>query len=233
MNRSNPWISDLHWVREGSQDRSRRTQETLIDAAAQLLAEKGADATSVTEIAERAGLSVGALYHHFRDKRALLYAVFQRCGEQLEETIARAVDPARWEGASIDDILRGYLEFTLESGRESPGFEMARIEASLHDPDLRERLSEIRKGLSRGLTALLLARRAEIGHPDPELAVAFALEQLGSLLRTRHNSTDMMSLFATRSDEEFVREALRAAGAYLMTDRERKAAKVTSETAKR
>ena len=67
-----PWISDLHWVRTGRQSRSRKTQESLLDAAEEIFFQKGADATSVADVAARAGCSVGAVYHHFRDKRALL-----------------------------------------------------------------------------------------------------------------------------------------------------------------
>jgi AcrR family transcriptional regulator len=131
-------------VRTGQQARSKRTQESLLDAAAVLFSEKGVDATSVVDVAERAGCSVGSLYHHFRDKRALLYAVFERMGEQLQSTAREAVDPARWRGASIEDILRGYLNFSLEVGRDRPVFKHAGLEASRNDPVLRERLAELR-----------------------------------------------------------------------------------------
>ena len=92
------WISDLHWVRSGRQSRSRKTQESLLDAAEEIFFQKGADATSVADVAARAGCSVGAVYHHFRDKKALLYALFDRVTEDLRATTRAAVDPARWEG---------------------------------------------------------------------------------------------------------------------------------------
>jgi len=65
-------------VRPGRQSRSQKTQESLLDAAEALFCEKGAEATSVADVAARAGSSVGAVYHHFRDKKALLYALFER-----------------------------------------------------------------------------------------------------------------------------------------------------------
>jgi AcrR family transcriptional regulator len=212
------WISDLHWVRKGQQSRSKRTQESLLDAAAVLFSEKGVDTTSVVDVAERAGCSVGSLYHHFRDKKALLYAVFDRMGEQFRSTTREAVDPARWEGASIADLLRGYLEFSLEVGRERPVFKRAGLEASRNDPALREHLAELSSELDRGLTDLLLARRDAIGHPDPVLATGFVLDQLGSMLRTRLDEILMPTQLATRSDEEFAREALRSVCAYLQVE---------------
>lgn len=209
------WISDLHWVRVGQQSRSQRTQDSLLDAAEALFSEMGADATSVADVAARAGCSVGSLYHHFRDKKALLYALFDRMREQYRETTRDAVDPARWEGASVADILRGYLEFSLETGRERPGFKRAGLEASRNDPALRERFAELRSELNRGLSDLLLARRDEIGHPDPLLATGFVLDQLGSMLKTRLDEVLMPTQLATRADEVFVREALHSACAYL------------------
>jgi AcrR family transcriptional regulator len=212
------WISDLHWVRTGQQSRSQKTQESLLDAAAVLFSEKGVDATSVADVAARAGCSVGAVYHHFRDKKTLLYAVFDRMSEEFRATTREALDPARWEGASIAEILRSYLEFSLEVGRDRPAFKRAALEASRNDPALRQHLAELHTELDRGVTALLLARRDEIGHPDPALATGFVLDQFGSMLRTRLDEILMPTQLANRSDDAFVREALRSACAYLELD---------------
>lgn len=209
------WISDLHWVRTGRQTRSQRTQEALLEAAEALVAEKGADATSVADVAARAGCSVGAVYHHFRDKKALLYALFERMSEQYRATIRDAVDPARWEGAKVADILEGYLEFALETGRERPAGKAAGLEASRSDPALRERYAELRTEVHEALSALLLARRGEMGHPDPALATAFVLDQLAAMIQARLEEPLFLSPLARRSDEAFVREALRSACAYL------------------
>jgi AcrR family transcriptional regulator len=212
------WISGLHWVRTGQQSRSQKTQESLLDAAAILFSEKGVDATSVADVAARAGCSVGSVYHHFRDKKTLLYAVFDRMTEELRATTREALDPARWEGASIADILRGYLEFSLEIGRQRPAFKRAGFEASRSDPALREHLAELHSELDQGLTKLLLGRRDEIGHPDPVLAIGFVLDQIASTLKTRLDASLMPTQLASRSDEEFVCEALRAACAYLQLE---------------
>ncbi len=59
------WISELHWRRDSQQTRSEKTQAALLDGAEELIVEKGVDVASVTDIAQRAGSSVGAVYHHF------------------------------------------------------------------------------------------------------------------------------------------------------------------------
>ncbi|WP_407548629.1 ScbR family autoregulator-binding transcription factor [Streptomyces sp. Pv4-95] len=53
------------------QDRALRTRATLVWAAAEVFAEQGYAGASVTKITERAGLTLGAMYFHFKNKAAL------------------------------------------------------------------------------------------------------------------------------------------------------------------
>ncbi|WP_203920022.1 TetR/AcrR family transcriptional regulator [Rugosimonospora africana] len=48
----------------------------VLDAAVELFAEQGFDATSVQEVVERAQVTKGAMYHYFRSKDALLYEIY-------------------------------------------------------------------------------------------------------------------------------------------------------------
>lgn len=212
------WIEDLEWVRPGLQTRSQRTQAKLLDAAAELFADKGAAATTVADVAARAGCTTGAVYHHFKDKQALLFALLQRMTEEYRATIETAVDPARWEGASCLEILRAYLEFALEMGRNRPVSKGAAVEVAREDPGFREHLAALRSELNDGLLALVLARRDEFGHPNPEMAAKFVLDLLGSLISTRLDELLLPTNLANRPDAEFVDEALVAAAAYLGID---------------
>ena len=60
------------------QQRSRETLDRLLDAAEAVLAEEGLEAATVPRIADRAGMSVGAVYRRFPDKDAVLRAVYGR-----------------------------------------------------------------------------------------------------------------------------------------------------------
>ena len=51
-------------------------RERVLDAAVDLFAEHGYDATSVTQVITRAGVAKGGFYHHFASKEALLYEVY-------------------------------------------------------------------------------------------------------------------------------------------------------------
>lgn len=70
---------------EPRQDRSRRTQEAVVEAALGLFAEHGYDGTSMADIAARAGIAVGAVYRHYRTKRQLLLVLVDRMIGELAE----------------------------------------------------------------------------------------------------------------------------------------------------
>lgn len=60
------------------------TRQSIIDAAQQCFHEKGVTRASLTDIAQAAGVTRGAIYWHFQDKADLLNALFQRISMPLE-----------------------------------------------------------------------------------------------------------------------------------------------------
>ena len=64
------------------------TRTALSAAARQLFTERGYAATSTTEIVERAGVTRGALYHHFAAKDELFRAVFEQLEGEVTEHVA-------------------------------------------------------------------------------------------------------------------------------------------------
>jgi hypothetical protein len=150
-----------------------------------------------------------------RDKAALIQALLARLADEFRQTMEAAVDPERWEGASIAEILEAYLQFSLEVGRERSGMSRAQLVLALRDPAAAAVLLELQQELGQRLAGLLRARRDEIGHADPECAIAFALEQLRSMLMLRLEAAALGSRLESLDDADFVREALASVRAYL------------------
>ena len=208
-------IDDLKWAQPALQQRSQRTLERLLDAAASEIREKGYADASVAEIARRAGCSVGTVYRRFRDKTALLHALDERFGEAFRSTMENAVAPERWQGAPILEILTGYIEFSISEGRERASLHRAARVMASRDASFAERQVELASELHTRLRALLLARRDEIHHPDPHLAIEFVLEQLRSMLLARFDAHPRDAALFVASDEQFIDEALTSVSAYL------------------
>jgi AcrR family transcriptional regulator len=69
-------------AKEPKRERGKQRVAALIDAGAELFAEKGYEATTMTEIASRAGAAIGSLYQFFPSKEALAEALFDRFAER-------------------------------------------------------------------------------------------------------------------------------------------------------
>ncbi len=136
---------------------SERTQETraaLISAARALFLDKGFVATGTPELVDRAGVTRGALYHHYKDKQDLFRAVV----EAEAQEIAREIESGSGDAPTgLDALLSGarsYFEAMRKSGRarlmllEGPAVlgvtEMRRI-------DLQTGGRELRIGLAHAL----------------------------------------------------------------------------------
>jgi AcrR family transcriptional regulator len=71
--------------RQPIQERGGRRVEEILDAAAAVIAEVGVEAATTNTIAERAGSSVGSLYHFFPNKDAIVLALAARYESELRD----------------------------------------------------------------------------------------------------------------------------------------------------
>ncbi|WP_424976072.1 TetR/AcrR family transcriptional regulator [Dinoroseobacter sp. S124A] len=98
--------------------RTEATRAALIAAARQMFSEKGYAETSTPEIVRAAGVTRGALYHHFEDKTALFRAVIT---EEYQAVAAQITAEATSQPGSTIDALqlgsRGYLAAMADPGR--------------------------------------------------------------------------------------------------------------------
>ncbi|MFE6857360.1 TetR/AcrR family transcriptional regulator [Nocardia sp. NPDC057668] len=76
-------------------ERSAATREAVVRAARELFGQHGYGAVSTVAVAEAAGVSRGALYHQFSEKRELFEAVFEDLERDLVQVIGAAVGRAR------------------------------------------------------------------------------------------------------------------------------------------
>ena len=80
-------------------ERGEATRGALVEAARDLFTDRGYADVATNEVVERAGVTRGAMYHHFRDKRELFSAVYEQVEQELVEStaaeLAGIADP--WE----------------------------------------------------------------------------------------------------------------------------------------
>lgn len=81
-----------------SPTKRERTRAQLVQAAVEVIAEKGVDANSVTEIANRAGVANGTFYRHFKDRQEIIdvaiFEVASGVAERVESAWGTISEPA-------------------------------------------------------------------------------------------------------------------------------------------
>ncbi|MBX3481302.1 MAG: TetR/AcrR family transcriptional regulator [Caulobacter sp.] len=79
------------WRARPRQDRSRASVEAILEAAAQVLEASGEAGFNTNAVARRAGVSIGALYRYFPDKRAILVALARRERDSVDAQVTAAL----------------------------------------------------------------------------------------------------------------------------------------------
>lgn len=90
------------------------TRATLLATARKVFSERGYADTSMDDLTAQAGMTRGALYHHFGDKKGLLAAVVEQIDAEMDERLQAISDSAgdAWEG--FRGRCRAYLEMAME-----------------------------------------------------------------------------------------------------------------------
>lgn len=131
--------------------RRRETREKLLDAAFQLMAEKGVDGVAINEITETADVGIGSFYNHFESKEAVYAAlmdlVFEEFGDALDRLVADVEDPA--------EVIAISVRHTLLRARREPRWGRFLVREGLSARVLSRGLGvrllrDIQKGVSKG-----------------------------------------------------------------------------------
>jgi AcrR family transcriptional regulator len=98
-------------TREPRQERGRRRIDAILDAAAALIGEVGAEAVTVQALAARAGASKGSMYHFFPDRESVFLALAERHVEALRAALAAAREERAPSiaGGSVDEAVEAFL----------------------------------------------------------------------------------------------------------------------------
>lgn len=137
-------------------------REAILDAATELLAERGYGRTTVQAIAERAECAAGTVYNHFLDKEDLLRALLERLRE--EETVK--VELAA--GGDFRAFVAAWIAQRTEAMRESEPLVRALLAEMLVRPELRAayRRELLQPRLAAGEAYLRRVVEREAAPPD-------------------------------------------------------------------
>lgn len=217
---------------KGRQDRrvaqGDATRASLVKAARELFGEQGYVDTSLDEIVARAGVTKGAVYHHFDGKEGLFRAVFEQVHTEVtDQAAAEFLRPdswvalldgcALWIDAHLDPAVR---TIALQDARAVLGWDEVRgIENRFGAVALRGALRKAMHGgvlEQRPLRPLALLLMGALG--EGCLFIAESNDPDGARAEVLALITDMLSAFRLTQEATASREPARAAGAGADTD---------------
>ena len=182
-------------------ERAADTRETLIAAARSLFAGPGFAEVALETIVRDAGVTRGALYHHFADKTELFAAVFEQVEGEMAARMAEAVAAAR-ETDPVE-VLRLGTRFWLDACADP---EVQRI-VLMDAPAVLgwQRWTEIGQRYNIGVVTSVLADAIDSGRIPPQPVEATALTMLGAVREA--------TLYVARATNQ--RQARKDAGAVM------------------
>ena len=171
-------------ARPPKQHRSRQTLHRIARAALELIAQDGVEATTVGAIARRAGSSVGSFYARFDGKSDLLAYLDERIWESVEQRWSEATAEGMAD-RSIEQLVRGFarlyadLDLVHRGARDAIGRALRGPGAGPSDAAFR-----IRARVREDSVHLLLGKRDEMVHSDPDVAVGTVCRTLEASARS-------------------------------------------------
>lgn len=146
------------------EDRSRETRQRLLNATIEVLMREGYQGLSTKEVARAAGLSNGALAHHYTNKLELVAAAaeaaYEECLKRRYETLHSAT--------AMDDPIRGFIGDSLNLFFDRPFLAILEISiAARTDPVLFARIKPVMKRYRNTFDAYWLDIFCQAGYSRP------------------------------------------------------------------
>lgn len=127
--------------RAPQQERGQRRVEQILDAAEQVFVEVGVGAATMQQIAERAGSSMGSLYHFFPNKDAVVEALGARYAAAVRDTNQRAM-PLESAHLPAELLFQRILQAQVQLVGESPAFDAVHEAVQRNCPAINDALNQ-------------------------------------------------------------------------------------------
>src|SRR5215831_21208446 len=104
-------------------EESEATRKALVTAARDLFGTHGYRATKISTVANAAGMTTGAIYHHFQSKKGLFQATVEALLKEMLSEAAKVGGPSRWHR------LRASFTYMLDRHSDDAVFQIIFVDA--------------------------------------------------------------------------------------------------------
>ena len=140
-----------------SQERSRKTMETILDAAVRVFAELGFTGGTTNHIARSAGISVGSLYQYFPNKDAILVGLMERHLADGLTHLEPWMAEDKHRGLTPKELIRGMLDAVATDQLIDSRLHRVLLEAALRSPAVLQQVEDVAERVIGAIEAALAA----------------------------------------------------------------------------
>jgi len=158
------------FARKPKQARSRQSFDRMLDAATHILEDGGLQALTLSEVSRRSKVSIGSIYCRVEGKDDLLRTVQQRALGHMDREFALLLLRVRRRELPLRElvptVVRELANFLRRHARVLSAF----MQQAAHDPVIRSAGANSWQQTALDFKLIILERRDEFGHPDPDHA---------------------------------------------------------------
>ncbi|HEX8816849.1 MAG TPA: TetR/AcrR family transcriptional regulator [Terriglobales bacterium] len=179
---------------EPQQARSRESLRKLLQAAAEVMGQHGLEGATIPRIARHAGLTPGSVYRRFHDKEALFEAaileILERQDEQMRTGMTPLIATPIPLAAFVDQAITGMV---VTYRAKAPLLRaMRQFVHNRTGTPFGRKVTALDLRYFKRVVDVFMTHRDEIRHPQPRLAVSFAIKMVvGTLFQLVVLPTDM------------------------------------------
>lgn len=165
--------------KQPKQARSQAMVESILAAAARVLAQRGYARTNTNLVAEAAGISVGSLYQYFPNKDALFVALHKRHEQHMQSLLETSLSQLLAQGQllSLRQAIASLIRTWIQIHQLEPELHRTlEAEFAFFEPD--EDLSSGERRIQAGIRSLLELHQTEIGQPNLALATYLVMKTI-------------------------------------------------------
>ncbi len=129
------------------ESKKRENRQSILDAAENIIAEKGFKAMTMDDVAKKADLAKGTLYLYFPNKNSLCAAVNARLNKEINCTIKKKIDSYETGSEKIVACGTGFIEYCKKNPQKcKAGTELYLMPLEdIEDPNVQDFLQEVNK----------------------------------------------------------------------------------------
>jgi AcrR family transcriptional regulator len=207
---------DIPGIRTPRQARSRETFERILRTGAEVLADRGYEGFSLSELCRRAEVSFGALYTRIESKEALVLAIHDRELTRISRETEIFEAPELWAALPTRTfVLDAVRALGMHYDRNRRLLRVFIQRASV-DLTMREHGQRFNAQLAARFTGLLRRRAAEIPHPEPNRAVDAAYQMAAASFGWRTAFGPTFTSELNTEPDAFIDQVANAVAGYLL-----------------